>query len=129
MKTGMKNGMGRDTPTKDLLAATGDLSIQQLTAFHTIMTVFRAVISGKPAYLAEQWKLKKPEVDGNIFPHRQLNTTHVTRELSISRGGTIYRGGQLWNLLPLSMRTENNPKLFKRELKKWILDSIKIKPP
>ena len=124
----LKSGMGKDTPTKDLLAVTGDLSVQQLTAYHTLMTVHRSITSGKPSYLAHQWKLKKPDRVQNIFPHRQLNTIEVNRELSISRGGTIYRGAKLWNMLPLKMRSENKVSTFKRQLKKWVFEAIKIKP-
>ena len=47
----MKTNLPRDTPTVDLVKAAGDLSVQQLTAYHTVMTLYRSVTSGKPKYI------------------------------------------------------------------------------
>ena len=50
----------------ELAKKTGDLSIQQLTVYHTIMTVFRVVKSRKPEYLSNKLKLKKQGDEGVI---------------------------------------------------------------
>ena len=87
----LKSGLDPSTPTRTLLLATGDLSVQQLCCHHTLMTTFRATTTGKPVYLAGEWKLRHPDLDG-IFPHRQHYTTTVAhRDLATSRGGTVYR--------------------------------------
>ena len=77
-RTRLKTGLGRSTPTVDLVKAAGDLSVQQLICFHTIMTVFRALSSCKPKYISDRMKLRRPgENDGGMFPLRQLNTIEV----------------------------------------------------
>ena len=63
-------------PTNNLLDATGDLSVHQLGAYHTIVTVFRIISTGKPNYLAEKLVLRKPEPN-LIFPTRNLNKISV----------------------------------------------------
>lgn len=62
----MKTGLSCETPTGEHAKKTGDLSIQQLTVYHTIMTVFRVVKSRKPEYLSNKLKLKKQGDEGVI---------------------------------------------------------------
>ena len=64
----MQTGLPWDTPTSDLMKAAGELSVQQLTAYHTIMQVFKVIKSGKPSYLNERFKIRRP--DDGVFPHR-----------------------------------------------------------
>ena len=123
----LKTGLPRDTHLTDLLQESNCMSVQQLTAYHTLMTVHRVITTGFPKYLANKLKLKKPGVV--VFPHRQLNTIEVPNvNLTLSRGGFIYRGAILWNLLPQIMRSEENPKSFKNQLRKWIKSNISPKP-
>ena len=124
----LQTGMNRDTPVTTLLTASGDMSVQQITAYSTLMTVFKVVTSGYPGYLAERLRLKKP-AEG-IFPARLINTIEVPKvRLTLSRGGFIYRGAKLWNMLPAQMRQENKPGKFKNTLRKWIKENIPYKPP
>ena len=90
---------GLNVPTSDLLEATKDLSVHQLAAYHTLVTVFRVVTTGQPEYLAEKLILRRPDQD-RIFPSRQVNTIQTNCSLTISRSGFLYRGSKLWNLLP-----------------------------
>ena len=46
----LKTGLGYDVSTKSLLHASDDLSIQQLTAYHTLVTVQKIKCSQKPEY-------------------------------------------------------------------------------
>ena len=124
----MQTRLPRDTPTATLVKAAGEFSVQQLIAYHTLMTVFSVITSGKPKYLADKMKLSKP--NNNIFPQRQANTIIITpTNLSIARGGFIQRGASLFNSLPVTLRSEKKTSSFRRGIKKWITESINIKPP
>ena len=46
--------------TNDLLDETNDLSVHQLSAYHTVMTVFRLVSTGQPEHLAGKLQLNRP---------------------------------------------------------------------
>jgi hypothetical protein len=59
--------MPRRTPTKTLLALSGDLSVQQLTAQATLTSLQKVIHTGKPEYLADKLKL-------NTMNTRQENT-------------------------------------------------------
>ena len=117
-----------NVPTSVLLEATGDLSVQQLGAFHTTLTVFKIIQSREPAYLAEKLTLRKAENNG-IFPPRHLNTIQVHCDLTISRSGFLYRGARIWNQLPSEMRQETRLAAFKVQLRKWIISNVPVKPP
>ena len=123
----LKTGLGWHTPTKQLLEASGDLSVQQLVAYHTVMTVFKVLNSDKPAYICSKLELRRPQND-EVFPQRQKNTITVKNcRLSLSRGGFIYRGSKLFNSLPLNMRIEPKISSFRSKLKKWVRENVNIK--
>ena len=117
-----------NTPTTELLACTGDLSVQQLGAYHTVLCIFKIIRSGKTRYLAEKLQLRQA-VHGQIFPHRQINTIQVHRVLTLSRSGFLYRGAQLWNHLPPEMRKESRLQVFKSQLRRWIISTVPARPP
>ena len=124
----LKSGLGRDTPTEVLVKQSGSLSVNQLTAFATIMTAFRAITSGKPKYLSSKLKLRDPE--NGIFPQRQVNTIAVTApRLNQTRSGFMYRSATLFNSLPVDLRKETRLAVFKRRVKVWITANISVKPP
>ena len=63
----MKTDMPRRTPAKTLLALSGDLTVQQLTAQATLTSLQKVIYNGKPQYLADKLKL-------NTMYTRQENT-------------------------------------------------------
>ena len=119
-----------NTTTDVLLGATDCLSVQQLGAFHSVLTAFKAIHSGKPEYLARNLSLRRQE-DGRAFPHRQTDTIHMVANasLTISRSGFFYRTSKIWNLLPGHLRSERGIGRFKTGLRKWILENVPRKPP
>ena len=114
--------------TDVLLRETKDLSVNQLGAFHTVMTAFKAIQSTKPKYLSDKLKLRTPEPE-KPFPHRQLNTIKINCSLIISRSGFFYRASKIWNQLPSILRNETTISRFKTGLKEWILKNVPRKPP
>ena len=125
----LQTGLPRDYPTKDLLSKTGNLSIHQLIAYQTFVQVFKVINNQKPYYISNKFKVRKLN-QNQIFPHRQINTVFTTKaKLSLSRGGFMFRGQTLWNLLPVSMRFCTNEKDFKKQVRQWVLNNIAIKPP
>ena len=125
----LKSGHNRHCPTSLLLDSAGDLSVQQRTAYFTLLSVFKANISSKPEYIHEKMKIRKPN-DNGVLPQRQMNKIQVPRyDLSVSRGSFFYRGSQLFNSLPESLRTQTKMSSFKRGIKKWTKEHVAIKPP
>jgi hypothetical protein len=117
-----------NVPTDDLLDSTGDLSVHQLGAHHTIVTAHRVITTGQPQYLAAKLILRQPRPD-ETFPLRQANTITVNCDLTIGRSGFLYRAARIWNQLPAALREETKPEVFKFNVKKWIREHVPRKPP
>ena len=116
-----------NTPTAELVQSSGDLSVNQLGAFYTVLQVFKIINSGLPKYLSEKLIIRRPNMS-HIFPQRQLNTIQVKNNLSLSRSGFLYRGAQLWNSLPLELRALTDLGAFKHELRSWVSSTVPVKP-
>ena len=117
----------RNTPTKQLLESTGELSVHQLGAYHSALTAHRVILSGKPPYLSSRLQHYNGE-DVGSRTLRNLNTLNAQYNLSLGRSGFIYRVSKLWNLLPECLRKEQSTMVFKQELKSWIRKNIAVKP-
>ena len=111
----LKSGLDYQTSTETLVKTCDKLSVQQITAYHTLMTTFKIVKFQKPSYLAKKLVLQKP-TENAIFPHRQLNNIHVRADLTLSRGGLVYRGAKLWNCLTPMLKSEESLPKFKKNV-------------
>ena len=118
-------GSGFDISTSNLLHETNSLSVQQLTAFTTIISAQKALYHQKPEYFARKLNISSEE---NMVPQRQPNNIRVRADLTTSRGGFFYRAATLWNLLPANMKHMMEPVQFKKKLRVWVKRSIPIKP-
>ena len=92
----------------------GWLTVNQLSVFHTIFAVYKIRHSKEPEYLAK--KLCRDNTRGNIV----IAFTNLT----LLKRSFVFRGAELWNRVPLSIRSLNKAKNFKFELKKWIGSNV-----
>ena len=71
--------------------------------------------------------MKYPQ-EGNVFPCRQSATiAPLNRKLNLSRAGFIFRGTNLFNQLPMELRTCKEISKFKKEVRDWTLANVDIK--
>ena len=119
----LKTGLSKYSSTTNLLSASGDLSVQQLTAFHTLTLVQKVIHSGKPQYLATKLRLNNNHTRQEITIERNRNCN-----LTLSRGAFLYRATTLFNMLPLELRMKMEPDLFKPKVKSWVKCNILPKP-
>ena len=107
------------------------MSVHQLVAYHTLLTVFKVWQSGEPGYLANRLGVGvRPEQEEvGVMARRRQYDIWVNFNLSIARGSFMYRSAKLWNSLPVDTRKINSVSLFKKEAKLWIYDNIAIRPP
>ena len=124
----LKSGLDYQTSTETLVKTCDELSVQQTTAYHTLMMIFKIVRYRKPSYLAKKLILQQPN-DHGIFPHRHLNNIHVRAGLTLSRGGLVYRGAKLWNSMNPLLKSEEKIAKFKKNVRKWIMHNVPAKPP
>ena len=118
-------GLPRETPIKLLLQKSGYLSIQQLTAYHTLVTTFKVLQNKEPVYIYESLLQSR-----NSSDRTQASTDfHPNYNLSTTRQSFMYRAQKLFNLLPENVSSSENPLIFKKSVKPWIKLNIPAMPP
>ena len=129
----MKTNLPYRTPTVQLTRSANQLSVHQLTAYTTLLTVQKTLVRGQPHYFRKKLIPRYQGCSDNcgmeaVVPRRQENTMKADANLTISRGGFFFRGSAFFNNLPLLLRTTSNEIQFKREVKKWVKQNIDVKP-
>ena len=117
----MKTGLPPRTPTKTLLDISGDLSVQQLTAFATLATCHKIIQTGKPSALANKLYQGSSRTRNGISIRLEAN-------LTLSRGAFLYRAAVLFSALPQNVREDTGTHSFKQKLRKWIKANVPVKP-
>ena len=124
----LQTGLPRDFSTCDLMKETQELSVHQLIAYYTLLQVHKTIVNKKPSYISEKFALRNSK-EGVVLPHRQFSTiTPVKKKLNLSRAGFIFRGTELFNMLPMELRICKQYQHFKAEVRKWTQSNISIKP-
>ena len=82
----LQTGLPFRTPTVQLTEATFDLSVQQLTAYTTLVTAQRCMASKQPRHMTDKLQLRTNEGKAT-FPMRQENTPRIQSNLTLAKGG------------------------------------------
>ena len=123
----LKTGLGYDCSTKELTEKTGDLSVHQLSAYATLTSAHKIIITKQPEYLSSKLKLRtKDELPS--LPERHENSLFIRANLTLVRSGFFYRSAALFNQLPLPLRSCNDVNVFKSSVKKWVKLNVPVKP-
>ena len=115
----------RRTPTAELIKKAQCLSVQQLIAFQTLITMFKIIHTSKPFYLINKIRFK---VNEHNLRNKQNIIDIPKYRLSQSKEGFIYRGSILFNQLDEEVRNIENLRTFKYEVRRWVQDNICVKP-
>ena len=87
------------------------LTVNQLIAYHTLLTVFKIRQEGEPEYLASF--LQEDTRSGRILiPNTQL---------TLFMKSFVWRGAASWNQLSLELRKSTKIGHFKRGVREWVL--------
>jgi len=90
------------------------LSVNQLIAYHTIIAVFRIRQAKEPEDLAVPI----------LTDSRQGRIMLKNLRLDLYRNSFVYRGSQLWNRLPQSIRGLEKLSAFKKSAEIWVMANI-----
>ena len=98
----------------DLLKKLGWLSVKQLIWYYTLILVFKIRANKTPEYLAKF--LSQESRNGRIRLEKQT--------LTLSLNSFCHRGATQWNQLPGDMRSQQKIGIFKKSLKRWIVENV-----
>ena len=91
------------------------LTVNQLVAYHTLLSVFRIRQAGEPEYLASILGKTTRQAGGRII----LEKT----KLGLHMKSFTYRGAVQWNRLPPDLRLESKHGKFKTGLRRWVAEN------
>ena len=118
------------TPIATLLERTGDLSVQQLAAYHSVLQVYKVKQSKEPSYIYERLFPNGDIVNEELRISRSISNRDIRIEnnLSLARNTFFYRASKLWNALPSVVKELNSVHCFKKQTKNWIKSSVLERP-
>ena len=99
------------------------MSVHQLIAYKTILTVHKTMQTKKPSYIYNKIKPRQ-----NERPLRNDTNLDIQAELTITRGGFMYRAAKLYNMIPNHIKNEQKYNTFKSKIKIWIKQNISVRP-
>ena len=119
---------GLYTPTKTLLKECGWLSVSQLVFFHTVLLLFKTRKFGKPTYLFDM----AVSADNSRYETRSSQAGKLKAVgakvpiQSLNLNSFKWRSVRFWNMLPPELRQLEDQMEFKRKLKIWVQQNVKI---
>ena len=122
----LRTGLPFDTPTTELLRVSGQLSVQQLSAYHSLLQVYKVKKFRQPEYIFDRLFLEGQGANDEMRTSRSLhnNLIRIDGDLAIYRDAFFYRSSRLWNVIPLEIRNMNSIASFKLSVKRWIKQNL-----
>ena len=116
--------LGWNARVSELLLQCGWLSVRQLVYYHTILQVYKVRKYGRPTYIyrkiSEEFNQRTRLAVGN-----GIRETFKIKS-SERRRSFIPRAIRSWNALPTSLRQVDKLNKFKKELKLYVKNNVKI---
>ena len=110
------------TRTNTLLNQMGWMTVRQMVAFYSLMTLFKTRKSGQPSYIHNLISLPfniktRLACTGGIRDPRNLQSR-------IGMSSFIPRTISLWNSLPEGIRMEESPAIYSTKLRAWVKENV-----
>ena len=122
----LMTGMDPDTSTAQLCSLTNQLSVHQLTAYHSVNQVHKIYYKQKPSYHYNRLFGQRHDITTRGVASMQAR---VDFDLSLARTSFFYQSSRLWNQLPMNMKSNSNYDNFKKKTRVWVKSNIGIRPP
>ena len=107
------------TPSALLLKQCGWLSVQQLVVYHSVVLVFKIILSESPKYLhsmfSAKYSYKTSQAQGGFIKHSRKFRLEVTSS------SFRWRAAKAFNELPLEIRNMKTLKEFKKAARNWVM--------
>ena len=119
--------MSWSTPTRELLAACGWLSVRQLAMYHTVLVVHKVLQVGSPLYIANMFcteyrRNTRQAAEGYIKPSRDS----LAPRTEIVASSFQHRAVQQYNMLTAETRNVTSIKQFKYLARNWIMVNVPV---
>ena len=105
-----------------LVAKTGMLSVNQMTAMSILTAMHKILHTRKPKFVADRLKQSRSR-------HCTVRVSRPTsHQLKLTGEGFLEKGTRVWNMVPVDLRKDPNLRRFKLGAKSWVKENILPKP-
>ena len=125
---------GKRTPVKSLLKQCGWMSVAQLSIFHSMVLVYKILLTKSPHYLySKLFSVQGETYYKTRYVQNQKENKNIKlgtdsqAEADIARRSFKYRSTSQWNTLPVKIKEAETVQQFKTLLKIWVSENVPIK--
>jgi hypothetical protein len=115
-----------NTPTQVLLSQCGWLSVRQLAMYHTVVLVYKILLTGAPKFLhsmfSKQYLVTTRQADKVLIKPTDADAP----TLDLNQSSFRWRAMDQFNQLPLEVRNAPTIKKFKVLAKIWIMQNTPV---
>ena len=98
------------------------MSINQLTVYHVGIEAYNVLHNNSSDQLKE--KMIKTVNEHYSLRSQERGDLLLSTKPKKNCTGFSYTGAKVWNALPVKLRNDIRPALFKKQLKQWIWDHV-----
>ena len=114
------------TPTRQLLKQCNWMSVYQLIQYHSILQTHKVLKAGTPLYLSSRLVTDHPYETRQATGGGLRHTADNSGQSSLAQKSFFGRAPNMYNTIPVNLRTTSSLPVFKKKLKIWIRANIQI---
>ena len=117
---------GKYTPVADLLRQCGWLSVRQLVFYHSVILIFKTILTTYPKYIYSKLSTQFPYNTRLAESDSVRMGPEFKSKLELTEKSFMNRATVSFNQLPPELRKISKLETFKDKLKVWVLENVKI---
>ena len=114
------------TPIVELLCQCGWLSVKQLVFYHSVIQLYKSKQTSFPKYISDKLNLEFPYNTRLAGSESVRMGTAFKAKLALTERSFLNRSTVNFNQLPTELRQIQKIEVFKKKLKQWVIQNIKI---
>ena len=115
-----------NTPVRTLLHQCGWLSVGQLVFFHSVVQIYKTIVTTYPKYIYSKLSTQFPYNTRLAESDSVRMGPEFKSKLELTEKSFMNRATVSFNLLPPELRKISKLEEFKEKLKVWVLGNVKI---
>ena len=117
---------GRYTPVAELLKQCGWLSVKQLVFYHSVMVIYKSILTTYPKYIFSKLSTQFPYNTRLAQSDSVRMGSEFQSKLELTENSFMNRATISFNMLPPELREIEKVEIFKGKLKLWVQENVKI---
>ena len=117
---------GKYTPIAELLRQCGWLSVKQLVFYHSVLQIYKTILTTYPKYINSKLATQFPYNTRLAESDSVRMGSEFKCKLELTEKSFMSRATISYNKLPSELRKITKLEKFKNELKEWVQSNVKL---